>query len=91
MAFSFLQPGAACQRSRLPAWLRFAIVFGVLLAPKYGLPLVGVAPILQVLILLVVATVLAWRLWWNCSPDRRGVVVLVGVLWAAGFIKMLRL
>jgi hypothetical protein len=75
----------------LPGWLRLAITFAVLLALKYGLPLVGVAPVVQVLILLVVATVFAWQFWWNCSPDRRGVAVLVGMLWIAGAIKMLRL
>lgn len=91
MTSSFLQPGAACRRSRLPGWLRLAITFAVLLALKYGLPLFGVAPVVQVLTLLVVATVFAWQFWWNCSPDRRGVAVLVGMLWIAGAIKMLRL
>ena len=91
MTSSFLQPGPACRRSRLPGWLRLAITFAVLLALKYALPFVGVAPVVQVLILLVVATVFAWQFWWNCSPDRRGVAVLVGVLWIAGAIKMLRL
>jgi len=75
----------------LPSWLRLAITFAVLLALKYGLPFLGIAPVVQVLILLVVATVFAWQFWWNCSPDRRGVAVLVGVLWIAGAIKMLRL
>ncbi len=32
-----------------------------------------------------------WQFWWHCSPDRRGVAVLVGVLWVAGVIKLLRL
>ena len=91
MTSSFLQPGAACRRSRLPGWLRLAITFGVLFALKYALPVVGVAPMLQVLVLLVVATGFAWQFWWNCSPDRRRVAVLVGMLWIAGAIKMWRL
>jgi hypothetical protein len=87
---SFFQPGAACRRSRLPAWLRLVITFAVLFALKYALPLVGVAPTLQVGILLVAATGFAWLFWWNCSPDRRGVAVLVVTLWAAGLLKILR-
>ena len=55
------------------------------------MPLLGVAPALQVLVLLVAATGLAWQFWWNCSPDRRGVTILVGVLWVAGLVKLLRL
>jgi hypothetical protein len=88
---SFLQPGDACPRSRLPGWLRLIITFGVLLALKYALPLLSLAPALQIVILLVVATAFAWRFWWHCSPDRRGVAVLIGVLWVAGLIKLLRL
>lgn len=88
---TFLQPGPACRRSRLPGWLRLAITFGVLFALKYGLPVVGVAPVLQVVILVVVATVFAWQFWWNCSPDRRGVAMLVAMLWIAGAIKLWRL
>ena len=41
--------------------------------------------------LVVVATGFAWQLWWNCSPDRRGVAVLVAMLWVAGAIKLWRL
>ena len=91
MPSSFLLPGPSCRRPRLPGWLRLAITFGVLFALKYGLPVVGVAPMLQVIILLVVATGFAWQFWWNCSPDRRGVAVLVGMLWIAGAIKLSRL
>jgi hypothetical protein len=91
MPTSLLQPGDACRRSRLPGWLRLAIAFGVLFALKYAMPLLGVAAALQVLVLLVVATGLAWQFWWNCSPDRRGVTILVGVLWVAGVVKLLRL
>jgi hypothetical protein len=91
MTSSFLQPGAACKRSRLPGWLRLVITFAVLVALEYALPLVGLAPVLQVLVLLVVATGFAWQFWWNCSPDRRGVAFLVAVLWAAGLVKMFRL
>lgn len=90
MMSTFLQPGAACRRSRLPAWLRLVIAFAVLFALKYSLPLVGAPAVLQVLALLVVATGIAWLFWWNCSPDRRGVLLLIGSLWAAGLIKMLR-
>jgi hypothetical protein len=91
MPTSLLQPGDTCRRSRLPGWLRLAITFGVLFALKYAMPLLGVAPALQVLVLLVVATGLAWQFWWNCSPDRRGVTILLGVLWVAGLVKLLRL
>lgn len=91
MMLSSLQPGASCRRSRLPAWLRLAITFGTLFALKYTLPLVGVAPALQVVVLLLVATAFAWQFWWNCSPDRRGVVILVGSLWIGGVVKLLRL
>src|SRR5688572_33421938 len=74
-ASSFLRPGAACRRSRLPGWLRLVITFAVLLALKYSLPLFGVPATLQVLTLLIVATGFAWVYWWNCSPDRRGVAI----------------
>jgi hypothetical protein len=86
---SLVRPPDACTPSSLPAWLRFAIAFGVLFALKYALPLLGISLALQVLILLVVATFIAWRFWWNCSPDRRGVALLVVVLWIAGFVKIL--
>lgn len=88
---SFLQPGAACRRSRLPGWLRLVIAFAVLMTLKYCLPLIGMAAALQILVLLLVATFLAWQFWWNCSPDRRGVAILLGTLWIAGVIKLLRL
>lgn len=88
---SLFRPGAACRQSRLPGWLRLAITFSVLFALKYALPFLSVAAALQVVVLLVVATVLAWRFWWNCSPDRRGVALLIGMLWIAGLVKLLRL
>ena len=91
MTSSFRQPGAACRRSRLPGWLRLAIAFGVLFALEHALPFAGVSPRLQVLLLLVTATLFAWRFWWSCSPDRRGVALLVGILWAAGLVKLLRI
>jgi hypothetical protein len=90
MTSSFLQPGDACRRSRLPGWLRLVITFAVGLGLKYTLPLLGITPALQVLILLVVLTFFAWLYWWNCSPDRRGVLILVGLLWAAGLVKIFR-
>lgn len=86
-----LQPGAACRRSRLPGWLRLGITFAALFALKYGLPAVGVPPAAQVLVLLLTATCFAWLFWWNCSPDRRGVLGLVLLLWAAGVVKLLRM
>ena len=88
---SFFRPGAACRRSRLPGWLRLLIAFAVLLGLKYLLPIIGVPPILQVLVLLIAATGFAWAFWWNCSPDRRGVAFLIGTLWIAGLIKIIRL
>ena len=90
MSSSFLQPGAACRRSRLPGWLRLAITFAVLFALKYALPFTGLAAAVQVLILLLVLTGFAWLFWWNCTPDRRGVAVLLVTLWAAGLIKIFR-
>lgn len=91
MTSSFLQPGAACRRSRLPGWLRLVIAFGSLLALKYSLPLLGLSPGMQIGILLITATWFAWLFWWNCSPDRRGVALLVITLWAAGLLKILRM
>jgi hypothetical protein len=91
LSLSFLRPGAACRQSRLPGWLRLTIAFAVLFALKYALPFLGIATALQTLILLVVATGFAWQFWWNCTPDRRGVAFLVGVLWIAGLVKVLRL
>jgi hypothetical protein len=86
---SFMQPGVTCRRSRLPGWLRVVITFAVLFGLKYLLPLVGLPAAIQVLTLLVVATAFAWQFWWNCVPDRRGVAVLIGTLWAAGLTKIL--
>ena len=80
--------GPACERSPLPWWLRLAITFGVLFAMKWAMPLVGVAPALQVILLLVTATVCIWRFWWGCSPDRRGPLVMGAALWVAGLLKI---
>jgi hypothetical protein len=91
MTPSFLQPGATCRRSRLPAWLRLVITFAVLFALKYSLPLLGIPAAVQIGILLVTVTAFAWFFWWNCTPDRRGVAVLLVTVWAAGIIKILRL
>jgi hypothetical protein len=91
MHASFLHPGAGCRRARLPGWLRLAITFSVLFALKYTLPFLGIAPAGQIFLLLLVATALAWQFWWHCSPDRRGVLALISVLWIAGVIKLLRL
>jgi hypothetical protein len=91
MTYSFLQPGPACRRSRLPGWLRLAITLGALFALKYTLPLFGLAPAVQILTLLAAATGFAWLFWWNCSPDRRGVALLLGTLWLAGLVKLWRL
>ena len=91
MTSSFLQPGAACRRSRLPGWLRLVIAFVVLFSLKYSLPFTGLPSVAQILILLVVASGLTWYFWWNCTPDRRGVAILVITLWVAGLIKILQL
>jgi hypothetical protein len=88
---SFLQPGNSCKRSRLPGWLRLVIVFAVLFALKYAMPLTPIGPAVQVVILLLVATWFAWLFWWNCTPDRRGVAVLLLSLWIAGAIKLYRM
>lgn len=63
----------------------FAVLFGL----KYLLLLLGLPVVVQVLILLVAATGFAWLFWWNCTPDRRGVAVLVVTLWIAGLVKIL--
>ena len=91
MTPSFFEPGATCRRSRLPAWLRLVITFAVLFALKYSLPLLPIPAAVQIGILLATVTVFAWFFWWNCTPDRRGVAVLLVTVWAAGIIKMLRL
>jgi hypothetical protein len=88
---SFFQPGAACRRSRLPGWLRLTITFGILFTLKYGLPMLGAGAAAQVVVVIAVATGLAWYFWWNCSPDRRGVATLIALLWVAGVVKLLRL
>ena len=80
--------GPTCARSALPPWMRLAITFGVLFALKHALPMVGMPRTPQVLVLLAVATLLAWRFWWHCSPNRRGALLLVGVLWMAGLAKI---
>jgi hypothetical protein len=85
---SLVRPAESCERSRLSPGLRIAITFAVLFALKLGLPSTGLAPALQVLALLAVATFFAWRFWWNCSPDRRGVALLVVSLWTAGLLKI---
>jgi hypothetical protein len=55
------------------------------------LPVLGVGAAVQVVVLLAVATGLARYFGWNCSPDRRGVATLIGLLWVAGLVKLLRL
>src|SRR5689334_8798635 len=80
--------GPTCARSTLSPALRFAITFAVLFALKSLLPRVGVPPAAQVLALLVGATFFVWRFWWRCSPDRRGALLLGGLLWAAGLLKI---
>ena len=57
---SLVRPPDACTPSSLPAWLRFAIAFGVLYTLKYALPFLGISLIPQVVILLVVATFIAF-------------------------------
>ena len=80
--------GPTCARSSLPPGLRLAIAFAVLFALKWALPVVVVPATAQVLALLVTATVLVWRFWWHCSPNRRGALLLGGLLWAAGLLKI---
>ena len=63
----------------------------MLFALKYAMPLMGIGAAVQVVVLLVVATGFAWFFWWNCTPDRRGVAVLVLSLWIAGAVKLLRM
>ena len=86
---TYLQPGSTCRRSRLPGWLRLLIAFASLFALKYALPFLGMRPQMQVLVLLIVASGFAWLFWWNCTPDGRGVAVLLATLWLAGLAKVL--
>jgi hypothetical protein len=81
--------GPVCESSRLSPVARLAITFGVLLALKYSLPLLGVPFTLQVLAVLVVATFFAWRFWWRCTAGRTGPLLLIGSLWVAGIAKIL--
>jgi hypothetical protein len=83
------QSGPTCEQSALSPQLRLAITFAVLFALKYAQPFVGVPPTIQVLVLLVAATFFAWRFWWRCSPNHRGALVLISVLWIAGIAKIL--
>jgi hypothetical protein len=81
--------GPTCKQSRFSPQVRLVITFGVLFALKWSLPLLGLVPTVQVLILLVVATYLAWLFWWNCSTHRRGPLLLIGSLWIGGLAKIL--
>jgi hypothetical protein len=81
--------GPACRQSRFSPPVRLLITFGVLFALKWALPLLGLTPTIQVLILLLVATYFAWLFWWNCSTHRRGPLLLIGSLWIAGLVKIL--
>jgi hypothetical protein len=81
--------GPTCERSSLSPQLRLVITFGVLFLLKWSLPVVGLSPTVQVLVLLSVATGFAWKFWWRCTPDRRGPMLLIGSLWAAGLAKIL--
>jgi hypothetical protein len=81
--------GPVCVQSSLSPQVRIAITFGVLFALKWLLPLAGVAPTVQVLVLVAAATFFAWRFWWRCGTDRRGPLLLIGTLWIAGLAKVL--
>jgi hypothetical protein len=80
--------GPTCARSSLSPGARLGIAFGVLFTLKWLLPTLGVPPTAQVLVLLVAATMFVWRFWWHCSPDRRGALLLGGLLWVAGLFKI---
>lgn len=81
--------GPTCEQSALSPVLRLVITLGVLFALKWSLPAFGLSPILQVIVLLAVATVFARLFWWRCNADRRGVMLLIGSLWVAGLVKIL--
>ena len=80
--------GPTCAQSSLSPGLRLSITFGVLFGLKWALPVLHVPPTAQVLILLVTATLFIWRFWWHCSPNRRGALLMAGLLWAAGALKL---
>jgi hypothetical protein len=60
----------------------------VLFALKWTLPLLPISPSAQVVLLLLVATFFIWRFWWNCSPNRMGALLVAGILWVAGAVKL---
>lgn len=80
--------GPTCAQSSLSPGVRLGIAFGVLFALKWLLPVLGVPPIAQVSSLLVAATIFVWRFWWHCSPNRGGALLMVGLLWVAGLLKI---
>jgi uncharacterized membrane protein YphA (DoxX/SURF4 family) len=80
--------GPTCARSSLPPGVRLAIAFGVLFGLKLALPLLPLSASAQVVVLLLVASFFIWRFWWHCNPDRRGALLLAGMLWAAGALKL---
>jgi uncharacterized membrane protein YphA (DoxX/SURF4 family) len=80
--------GPTCARSSLPPGVRLAIAFGVLFGLKLALPLLPLSASAQVVVLLLVASLFIWRFWWHCNPNRRGALLLGGMLWLAGALKL---
>ncbi len=80
--------GPTCARSSLPPGVRLVIAFGVLFGVKLVLPLLPLSASAEVVVLLLVASFFIWRFWWHCNPDRRGALLLAGMLWAAGALKL---
>ena len=78
----------SCERSSVPPWLRLVVTFGVLLALETLLPRLGLGPTAQVLVLLAALTAFGRLFWWHCGVDRRGVLLMLGVVWAAGLAKI---
>jgi uncharacterized membrane protein YphA (DoxX/SURF4 family) len=83
-----LPAGPTCARSSLSPGLRLAIAFGVLFGLKWALPLLPLSASAQIVVLLLAASFFIWRFWWHCSPNRRGALLMAGVLWAAGALKL---
>jgi len=79
----------ACARNRFTPLQRFAILFGVGFALKFGLRLTSVGAPVQALLLAAVTTALVWGLWSAGAANRRLMVGITAMLWLATAAKLL--
>jgi hypothetical protein len=80
---------AACARNRFTPLQRFAICFGALFALKYALRLTTLGATAQALLLAAATTALFWALWSAGPANRRGMLVLTGIIWVATAAKVM--